>query len=671
MTFLPQPIGTTASGAAQVTANPLAIGSFTVTASLPTGITPTPTPTSVNFTLNVTPATLTVTANNATRPYGQPNPQFSSSASGFVNGDSASDTITGFAAFTTTATLTSPPGSYAITPTQGSLAAANYTFSFLPGQLTIVKATPGIDGTLAVTVNSSLNPSTYGSPVVFTATLPADATGTITFLDGATSIGTAAISGGQASLPATTSLVVGTHQITASYGGDSNYNSAISAALAQVVTQAVITVSATALTRPYGQPNPSLTPTYSGFLNGDTQAVISGAPALSTSAILTSPPGSYPIAIDISGLTATNYGFVAVPGTLTVIKATPGQNGTLAVTVASSLNPSVYGNAVTFTARVPADATGTVTFFDGTTALGTGTVAGGTATLTTSALVAAAHPITAQYGGDTNYNGASSAVLSQVVNKATGSVTENISPDPATSGQPTTITATVPAGETGTVTFYDGTTPLGTATIINGVATLVVPSFTPGTHTITAQYSGDANYTPATSTAATLIVSPPTVDFAVKNNTAPQIIPPGASASYNISITSVNGIFSNIVTLTATNLPPNAKYTYTPPTVIPGSAGATSSFTVSVPAQSVSLHRGSRAPLILAVLLLPFAVFRRARGKPHRLLLWLLVTLTVFGSAIGCGVGGYFSLPQQTYVITVTGTSGTLVHSTTATLTVE
>ena len=671
MTFIPQPIGTTVSGSAQVTANPLAVGSFTVTASLPSGITPTPTPQAVNFTLNVTPAPLTITANDASRPYGQPNPQFSSTGSGLVNGDSASGVITGFAAFSTTATLTSAPGSYIITPTQGSLAAANYTFSFQPGHLTIVKATPGLDGTLAVTVSSSLNPSTYGSPVIFTATLPADATGTITFLDGATSIGTAAISGGQASLPATSTLVVGTHQITASYGGDGNYNPAVSAALAQMVTQAMITVSATAVTRPYGQPNPSFTPTYSGFVNGDTQAVISGVPVLSTTATLTSPPGPYPIAIGISALTATNYGFAALPGTLTVIKATPGQNGTVAVTVASSLNPSIYGNAVTFTATVPADATGTVTFLDGTTVLGTGTISSGIATLTTSVLVAGTHPITAQYNGDSNYNGAT-ASLAQVVNRAPATVDVVVPTGPPTpAGQGVPITSDVPQGETGTITFYDGTTPIGTGTIVNGVVTIDVDTLSPGTHTITAVYSGDANYLPATSPPKTVIIAALTADFAIKNNTSPQLIPPGASATYNITITSVNGIFTNVVTLTATNLPPNATYTYTPPTVTPGSAGATSNFTVSVPAQSAALHRSSRTPLILAVLLLPFAVFRRARGKPHRLLLWLLVTLTVFGSAIGCGVGGYFSLPQQTYVITVTGTSGTLVHSTTATLTVE
>jgi hypothetical protein len=74
---------------------------------------------------------------------------------------------------------------------------------------------------------------------------------------------------------------------------------------------------------------------------------------------------------------------------------------------------------------------------------------------------------------------------------------------------------------------------------------------------------------------------------------------------------------------------------------------------------------------VLAVILLPLFALRRVRGKPHRLLLWILAVLTVFGAATGCGVGGYFSQPQQTYTITVIGTSGTLVHSDTVTLTVQ
>jgi hypothetical protein len=74
---------------------------------------------------------------------------------------------------------------------------------------------------------------------------------------------------------------------------------------------------------------------------------------------------------------------------------------------------------------------------------------------------------------------------------------------------------------------------------------------------------------------------------------------------------------------------------------------------------------------VLALLLLPLTLIKRCRYKPHRRLLRLLIGFTSFSAMTGCGEGGYFSLPQQTYVITVTGTSGSLVRSTTVTLTVE
>src|SRR5205814_10249302 len=93
-----------------------------------------------------------------------------------------------------------------------------------------------------------------------------------------------------------------------------------------------------------------------------------------------------------------------------------------ATTLISSLNPSALGQAVTFTATVTSSATGTptgtVTFQDGASALGTGTLSGGTATFTTSGLTAGTHSITAIYGGDANFAGSTSPVLTQTVNKA-------------------------------------------------------------------------------------------------------------------------------------------------------------------------------------------------------------------------------------------------------------
>jgi hypothetical protein len=90
-----------------------------------------------------------------------------------------------------------------------------------------------------------------------------------------------------------------------------------------------------------------------------------------------------------------------------------------------------------------------------------------------------------------------------------------------------------------------------------------------------------------------------------------------------------------------------------------------------VPKQTTALDRRSEEPLALAVLLLPLALLKRAHNRPPRLLLWMLLTLTSLGAITGCGSGGYFNVPQQSYTITVTGASGSLVHSSTTTLTVE
>ncbi len=91
-----------------------------------------------------------------------------------------------------------------------------------------------------------------------------------------------------------------------------------------------------------------------------------------------------------------------------------------------------------------------------------------------------------------------------------------------------TLTVTLPAGATGTVTFYDGTTVIGTGTVVNGAATLTVTNLAVGSHSITAVYGGDANHTAVTSPAVSLAInSAVTADFKVTNQTPAQLIPPG------------------------------------------------------------------------------------------------------------------------------------------------
>jgi hypothetical protein len=116
----------------------------------------------VNGTLTINPAVLTVTANNFTRPYGQNNPTFTYTMTGFLNGDTQGTATSGAPSLTTSATTTSPLGNYAIVITQGTLTAQNYTFVFVNGTLTIVQATPvitWIPETLTLSPGEMLGPA--------------------------------------------------------------------------------------------------------------------------------------------------------------------------------------------------------------------------------------------------------------------------------------------------------------------------------------------------------------------------------------------------------------------------------------------------------------------------------------------------------------------------------
>jgi hypothetical protein len=175
------------------------------------------------LTANLNAAPLTVTANNTNRIYGVANPALTASYTGFVNSETAS-LVQGTPGFSTSATNSSPVGAYAITPSVGSLAATNYSFTtFNNGTLTINQA----GSTLVVT--TSANPSPTGSNVTLTATLTAVSpasgtpTGTVQFLaDGGALGAPASLSGGVASLT-TNGLAHGTHTLTAHYAGDVNF----------------------------------------------------------------------------------------------------------------------------------------------------------------------------------------------------------------------------------------------------------------------------------------------------------------------------------------------------------------------------------------------------------------------------------------------------------------
>ena len=165
----------------------------------------------------------------------------------------------------------------------------------------------------------------------------------------------------------------------------------------------------------------------------------------------------------------------------------------------SSLNPSLVNQSVTFTATVSSSPTvpdgQIVTFYDGTTALGSAAITAGTAAYTTSSLSAKTHLIKAKYAGNVWFK-RSSGTVTQVVQKCPTTTSLTSHPNPSSPGQAVTFTATVtpsgPYAVSGKVKFRDGSTDIGTASLSGGIATLNKSTLAVGTHAITAQYLSDA-----------------------------------------------------------------------------------------------------------------------------------------------------------------------------------
>jgi hypothetical protein len=131
------------------------------------------------------------------------------------------------------------------------------------------------------------------------------------------------------------------------------------------------------------------------------------------------------------------------------------------------------------------------------------------ATYATSALSVGTHSITAVYGGDANVTGSTSSGLTQTVNQTATTTVLASSKNPSTNGNSVTFTAAVtPATASGTVTFMDGSTSLGTGTLSGGAATYATSALSVGTHSITAVYSGDVNDNGSTSSVLTQTVNP-------------------------------------------------------------------------------------------------------------------------------------------------------------------
>ena len=361
-------------------------------------------PAASNYTITVVPGTLTITTatvalnvavNNASRAYGAANPAFTSTITGALNGDTF--TIT----YATTATATSPVGTYPIVPTVSGSAAGNYNITTTNGTLTVTTAA------LTVTANNASRVYGTANPTF---------TGTITGLVNGDTVTATYSSSAVANSP------VGTYAIVPTVTGvSSNYTlTTVNGTLTITQNQNSLVVNVNSAARVYGAPNPAFSGTVTGVLPGDDVQV-----TYTTTATQTSPAGNYPIGANVSGTSAGNYIATIHPGTLDVSAAAT------TTVVTTSGTPATGGTNITFTATVTSAAgvvSGTVNFLDGTTQIGTGTLnSSGVATFTTNSLSVGTHTINAAFVANNNFL-ASSGSVAQVVVAPAGTFTISASP---------------------------------------------------------------------------------------------------------------------------------------------------------------------------------------------------------------------------------------------------
>ncbi|WP_343745913.1 MBG domain-containing protein [Chitinophaga sp.] len=255
----------------------------------------------VTQTFRVNKAVLTVTANNKTKAYKQPNPSLDYTITGFTGSDNAS-VVSGLAATSTLADINSPTGTYPINVSLGTLGAANYDFRFTAGTLTVTPTGQQIDFT-------AITNKQYGD-APFALTASSDAGLPIAF---AVTAGPTTVNGNTLTITGT-----GTVTVTATQNGDANYNAATPVSQSFTITKAPLQVKADDKQRAFGVTNPALTYTITGFVYNDNSSVVAGTPALSTTANTASTAGTYPVHITAGTLSAANYTFTLTDGTLTV-----------------------------------------------------------------------------------------------------------------------------------------------------------------------------------------------------------------------------------------------------------------------------------------------------------------------------------------------------------------
>jgi len=583
------------TGAASYTTSALAVGKHTITANYaPTGafsaasasMVETITGDTTTTALTCSPATIDISGTaqlTATVASAQGTPTGSVSFTDNGSPLATSNLVAGATSLTYTGSVA---GSHTIT------AAYTPTGAFAPSSATCTETVNPLPTTSVLTVTPPN--SIYASPITLTATVspatppgPSTPTGTVTFYNGSSVLGTGTLAGGVATL-GTNSLPGGSNTLSCIYSGSSIY-------AASNCSPVPVTVN----------PAPS-----------------------ALSLVSTSNPAAYlsPVALK---LTLTLNGKPAAAG--------------------MSLHLTINGQ----TANLTTDATGSASY-------------------TMPSLPPGSYPATAAFAGTSNFE-ASSDSLTEVIIAARTATGLTATPNPGNQNQPVTLTATVASGPNpvgnGNVTFYDGSTSLGTSALdSSGTATLNATFTVLGAHDLTAVYAGNADFLSSTSPIFKETIT--AGDFSIRATPGGSSVYTGQSSAVQVSVASING-FAQPLALSCSGLPANTTCAFTPAAFSNGQGDTRLVIQTSAPQ-----HSAAASLSILGLLALVFLPGWKRRSVFLRLGV-LLVALGAAASLSGCASADPISAgtPPGKYHVAVTasttGPGAPLVHSADVTLTVK
>lgn len=554
---------------------------------------------------------------------------------------------------------------------------------FATGTATNLKAA-AVTGNGSVTLNAMVQPAmsqtTFFAPNAYSNTPgllsvgAPELTQPVNFYEGGRLVGTASL-GANGTLASLTlsSLTTGTHTYTAQYPGDANYGPLAFGSVTVTVTGTSTTTLLTApSTNMYGTAT-VLTANVSGAGGTPTGTVTfyDGAASLGVQVLA---GGSASMSVQLTGgvhlLTAIYGGdsiYLTSTSTTSSLTVLPATSNTVLTSNPISLmvNSSAVLTAAVTGVSGMAIPMGSVVFTDGTTNLGSATLSSGFASVSSSLSNLGPRTLVASYSGDVNYATSSGITVVTVTPIETMTVL-SVSPAVAYPGASVSLTSSVsPAGGSGVVTFFNGTTVLGTAVASpsTGIATHLLTVGSVGIYSLTASVAATGNYAASTSTMQTLSVVPPVVVSVAPSSIT---ISPGGSGSVTVNIVAGGG-YNGPVSLTCTS--PVSYITCSPSATtvtLSGTMPVTIQEQVSVAATTDANAAGSKG--FLSALLMPFCLLGLALRLQKGTAKWCYtVTFVLFAcglipvvSFVGCGGGlngSSSNRPSGSQTITVTATA--------------